>query len=105
VRWPIRAAIATVACAASLGACGSSGSSTTATYLDVTRVERSIQHSIMVQRHLASTVVCPTRVRQRPSNFACIATTYSAKKPHKKIQTPFLVTIHNDKGYVTYVGK
>ncbi|HTW40745.1 MAG TPA: hypothetical protein VMD79_00330 [Solirubrobacteraceae bacterium] len=68
-------------------------------------MERSIQRSITAQRHLASTVVCPTRVPQKPSSFACIATTYSAKKPHKKIQTPFLVTIHNSKGYVTYVGK
>jgi hypothetical protein len=41
----------------------------------------------------------------RGQRFACIATTYSVKKPHRKIKTPFVVTIHNDKGYVTYVGK
>ncbi|HYM54038.1 MAG TPA: hypothetical protein VES97_01645 [Solirubrobacteraceae bacterium] len=59
----------------------------------------------MSQRHLKSTVVCPAKVAQQPGKFACIATTYSVKKPHRKIKTPFVVTIHNSKGYVTYVGK
>jgi hypothetical protein len=102
-------AIVAVACAGAIAACGSSGSqtgsSTASTYLDVARVERSIQRSIRTQRHLAATVACPTRVLQKPGKFACIATTYSAKKPHRKIQTPFLVTIANSKGYVTYVGR
>lgn len=94
-----------MACAGLIGACGSSGSSTAKTYLDVARVERSIKRSILAQRHLRSTVACPARVLQKPGNFACIATTYSVKKPHRKIQTPFVVTITNSKGYVTYVGK
>lgn len=94
-----------VACAGLIAACGSSGSSTTKTYLDVARVERSIRRSIFSQRHLRATVVCPTRVVQKPGNFACIATTYSVKKPHRQIKTPFLVTIQNSRGYVTYIGK
>lgn len=95
-----------VACAGLISGCGSSGhSSRTAKYLDIARVKTSIEQSIISQRHLKSTVVCPAKVRQKPGKFACIATTYNAKKPHKKTKTPFVVTVHNDNGYVTYVGK
>lgn len=59
----------------------------------------------MRQRHLASTVVCPPKVAQKPGKFPCVATTLSVTTPHRAIKTPFIVTIHNDKGYVTYVGK
>lgn len=99
-----RAAARLVACALILSACGSSTGSS-AKYLDMASVERAIEKSIASQRHLKSTIVCPKKVRQEPGKFACIATTYSAKKPHKKIKTPFVVTIHNSSGYVTYVGE
>jgi hypothetical protein len=99
----IAVTLACVACAGLIGACGSTTEKTT--YLDVGRVERSIERSILAERNLLATVVCPTRVVQRPGKFPCIATTVSAKKPHKSVKTPFLVTIHNDKGYVTYIGK
>ncbi len=89
-----------LACGALLGACGSSGTKN----LDVAKVERAIERSIMSQRHLASTVVCPTVVPQKPGRFACIATTVSPTT-HRQIKTPFLVTVHNDKGWVSYVGK
>lgn len=93
-------------CVGLITACGASSSSGTSTKsLDVARVERAIEHSIMSQRHLNSKVVCPAKVLQRPGKFACIATTVSPKKPHKEIKTGFLVTIHNSRGYVTYVGK
>ncbi len=105
----IRRGVATTAVVAACGAlvaCGSGGSSSTKKiYLDIPRVERSIEASILSQRHLRSTVVCPSRVLQKPGTFACTATTYAAKKPHRKIETPFVVTIHNSKGYVTYIGK
>jgi hypothetical protein len=91
-------------CAWLLGACGS-GSATTRTYLNTTRVARAIRRSILAQRHLKATVVCPPKVVQRPGTFPCIATTIAPGKPHKKIKTPFVVTIHNSSGYVTYVGK
>jgi len=68
-------------------------------------VKRAIEGSILSQRHLKATVVCPAKVVQKPGKFACIATTYGVKKPRRKIKTPFVVTIHNNKGYVTYVGK
>lgn len=95
--------MAGVACAGLIGACGSTTKKTT--YLDVGRVERSIERSILAERNLLATVVCPPRVVQQPGKFPCIATTVSPKKPHKSVKTPFLVTIHNDKGYVTYIGK
>ncbi len=106
--WAVAGAV--VACAALISACGSTaGSASTAqarhTNLDVARVERSIQQSIMSQRHLESKVVCPAKVAQRPGKFPCIATTFAAKRPHKETKTPFVVTIHNSAGYVTYVGK
>jgi hypothetical protein len=92
-----------VVCTGLIGACGSTTKRTT--YLDVGRVERSIERSILAERNLRSTVVCPTRVVQQPGKFPCIATTFSDRQPHKSSKTPFLVTIHNDKGYVTYIGK
>jgi hypothetical protein len=102
-----RSALATaavLACALTISACGSSGDST-AKYLDMARVERAIERSIYSQRHLKSKIVCPEKVPQKPGKFACIATTTSTKKPHKKIKTPFVVTVHNTSGYVTYIGK
>lgn len=101
----IAATAAVAACGGLIAGCGSSGSSSKKVYLDVARVERSIEQSILSERHLHSTVVCPTRVLQKPGNFACIATTFAVKKPHREIKTPFLVTIKNTKGYVTYVGR
>jgi hypothetical protein len=89
-----------LACALLLGACGSSGTKN----LDVAKVERAIERSIMSQRHLAAAVVCPGSVPQKPGKFACIATTVSPKT-HRQVKTPFLVTVHNDKGWVSYIGK
>lgn len=99
-----RAIAFAAACAGLLGACGS-GSATTTTYLDTARVAAAIERSIQAQRHLKATVVCPAKVVQKPGRFPCIATTVNAKKPHKTVKTAFVVTIHNDEGYVTYVGR
>lgn len=96
-----------------MNACGSSASSTSSTPgsatkidLNTTRVEHSIEQSILAERHLASTVVCPSAVPQEAGRtFECIASTPSAKKPGTLIKTPFVVTIQNSKGYVTYAGK
>lgn len=103
-------AAAALACAALLGACGSSKSSTSSTAkktnLDTARVARSIEHSILVQRNLESKVVCPAVVAQEQGKtFTCIATTRGIKPPHTVGKTPFVVTVTNDKGYVTYAGK
>lgn len=98
-------AVTAVVCAGLIGACGSSSSSSTAANLDIPHVERAIERSIMSQRHLESRVKCPAKVAQKPGKFACVATTFSVKKPHREIKTPFLVIVHNSKGYVTYEGK
>jgi hypothetical protein len=92
-----------LACAALVGACGSSSSATK--NLDIARVEHAIERSIMQQRHLHSSVICPPKVPQKPGKFACVATTISREKPHREVKTPFLVTIHNDKGWVSYIGE
>lgn len=99
------AVVMTLMCVGLTAACGSSSSSGTTKGLDVARVARAIEHSITNQRHLKSKVVCPAKVLQKPGRFACIATTFSPKKPHREVKTGFLVTIHNSSGYVTYVGK
>jgi hypothetical protein len=95
-------------CAALLSACGSSSSSkgtTAKTNLNTSRVARSIETSILTQRHLKATVTCPPLVPQEAGRtFECEAVTHAAKAPHKATTTPFLVTIQNVKGYVTYVG-
>ena len=91
-----------------LGACGSSKKSTSTpkTNLDTARVAHSIEQSIVAQRHLNATVVCPTVVPQEQGRkFECVATTSEAKAPKKVVKTTFVVTIQNSKGYVTYVGK
>jgi len=102
-------AASALACAALLGACGSSSSSSTTTAptnLDTARVQLSIQQSILSERHLQAKVVCPTTVPQETGKtFECIATTTTKTTPPKTVTTPFVVTIQNSKGYVTYVGK
>jgi len=39
------------------------------------------------------------------STFECTARITAAKPPHAVTSSPFLVTIQNNRGYVTYVGK
>jgi hypothetical protein len=68
------------------------------------RVAHSIESSILAQRHLHYHVLCPVKVPQEQGRtFECVATGHNAK--HKLATTPFLVTIQNKRGYVTYVGK
>ena len=102
------ASVTALACVALLSACGSSSSSTSTakTNLNTARVALSIEQSILTERHLHSKVVCPTAVPQEAGKtFECIATTQTTKPPVKSVTTPFVVTIQNSKGYVTYVGK
>jgi len=98
-----------LACAGLLAACGSSNSNSNGsakTNLNTARVARSIEQSILTQRHLRAKVVCPTSVPQEKGRkFECVATTETVKHPVKVGKTPFVVTVQNDKGYVTYEGK
>jgi len=110
------AALAALACAALISACGSSGSSSssstastakttvTTVHLNTARVASSIEQSITAQRHKVSHVVCPAVVVQAQGvKFECKATVINPGKA--SVVTPFLVTVTNSKGYVTYVGK
>jgi hypothetical protein len=98
-----------LACVGLVSACGSkskTNSTSATTNVNTGQVARSIQQNILAQRHLASTVVCPpVVVAQAGKTFECVATTQSTKKPVHPIQTPFVVTIQNSHGGVTYVGK
>lgn len=81
-------------------------STSTPTTVNTAQVARSIEQSILAQRHLPSTVVCPAAVAaEKGKTFECIATTRSTKKPFHPVKTPFVVTIQNNRGGVTYVGK
>jgi hypothetical protein len=99
-------AAAGLASATLISACGSSSTTSssggTGKKLDMTRVAASIEESILLKRHLHSTVTCPAGIEQRAGNdFTCFATgTIGAKKtPYR---TPFQVTQVNNNGYVTY---
>jgi hypothetical protein len=102
-------AASALACAG-LAACGSSSSTTTSggsvPPLNTTRVAKSIEESVLTQRKIHVTVVCPASVPQEKGKvFECIATSKSTKAPFGPVKTPFVVTIQTSKGYVTYVGK
>jgi Domain of unknown function (DUF4333) len=98
--------VAVLLCALPLGACGSSSSKATSkTNLNTSRVARSIEQSILSQRKLKAKVTCPALVPQEAGRtFECQAVTRAARAPHKETTTPFLVTVQNARGYVTYVG-
>jgi hypothetical protein len=103
-------AVVALACAALLGACGSSSTSSTSTTtpknVNTAQVAASIEQSILKERRIHSKVVCPTAVATEVGKtFECVATSTSTKAPFVVTKTPFIVTIQNNKGYVTYVGK
>ena len=108
VRRTGTSAVVALTCAALLGACGSSSSTSSGgakTVLNTVRVSRSIEESVLKERKLHATVVCPAGVPQEAGRtFECQAVTRAAKAPHTTTTTPFLVTVQNAHGYVTYVG-
>jgi len=66
--------------------------------LKIVKVERAIRESISHQRHLSSTVVCPTEVLQQAGlTFTCEATVNGK-------QYPFTVTEIDSDGHVRYVA-
>jgi hypothetical protein len=100
--------ITALGCAALVSACGGSTESPGAakTNVDTARVARSIEGTLVEKRHVHSKVVCPATVAAVPGGtFECIATITAAKPPHVVTRTPFLVTVQNNRGYVTYVGR
>jgi hypothetical protein len=99
------AATALVA-AALLSACGSSGgggSTTTGKKLEVARVEKSIEGSILNEKHMHATVTCPEVEQKAGDTFTCVATgTVTKGNTAVPFRTPFTVEQVNDKGYVYY---
>jgi len=104
-------AVAALACAALMSACGSSSSSsskssTSTKAVNTTQVARAIEESVLKERHIHATVVCPSAVAAvKGQTFECIATSTSTTKPPVVSKTPFVVTVQTSAGYVTYVGK
>jgi hypothetical protein len=87
-----------------IAGCGSSGSSpSTHKKLDTYRVALAIQQTIATQRHLRSTVLCPTNIPQAKGvRFTCVATTYA--NPKKPIHTRFYVYEKDSRGDVHYAS-
>jgi hypothetical protein len=104
-------AVVALACAgAVLSACGSSKSTTstnqTGKPLNTSQVAASIEESILKERGIHATVICPNTVLvEKGKKFECLATSKSTQPPHNQVRTPFVVTIETERGYVTYVGK
>ncbi|MHB8491572.1 MAG: DUF4333 domain-containing protein [Solirubrobacteraceae bacterium] len=101
--------LASLAAAALVSACGGSGSSAesnapTGKRLDVTRVTKSIEESILSEKHMHANVTCPSDVEQRKGvTFTCYATGYTGTGTHRSyFKTPFEVTEENSLGYVQY---
>jgi hypothetical protein len=72
-------------------------SSSSPVILNTVRVERSIEASILSQRHLASTVSCPVNIVQKAGVvFDCVATVRGR-------QFTVVVTQTDSNGHVVYV--
>jgi hypothetical protein len=97
-----------LACAALMSACGSSSSSssTPEKNVDTAKVAVAIEQTVLAKRHTHVKVTCPaTEVSEPGKTFECIATARSTKPPFVETKTPFVVTIQNRIGYVTYASK
>jgi hypothetical protein len=67
--------------------------------LNIARVAQAIRRSILSQRHLRSTVICPPEVIQKVNiAFTCTATVNGR-------HYPFTVTEVDGNGHVRYVGR
>jgi hypothetical protein len=107
IRRGIILAVTALACAALLSACGSSSSSSAPSKpVDTAKVAAAIEQTMLAKRHTHVTVVCPPTEASEPGKtFECVATAHSTKPPHVETKTPFVVTIQNRQGYVTYASK
>jgi hypothetical protein len=74
--------------------------------IDTARVERSIERGILAQSNLHATVTCPASVEaKKGKTFECTAITHAATPPYAEIKTTVVVTIHNNKGFVSFESK
>jgi hypothetical protein len=94
---PAAAAILAFTLGLLVAACGSGSSTTNSEFLSTKQTKGAIEESILAQRHIHATVVCPTEVvREKGVTFQCVATTPTGAK------TVFRVVEANGKGYVEY---
>jgi hypothetical protein len=99
------AALALLAgCGSSSNPPGSSKSAHATANLNTARVALAIEQSIMSQRHLHSTVVCPPTIPQQHGlTFTCVATTLATTHHHRRpVRTLFTVFQKDDAGNVYY---
>lgn len=75
--------------------------------VDMPRVRSAIRHSILSQRHVRASVVCPTQVlQQKGLKFTCTATVGAADSS-KRVHAGdygFTVVQTDDAGHVTYAA-
>lgn len=91
------AAIVALALGPFLVACGSGSSNTGSEFLSTKQTRLAIEESILTQRHIRASVVCPTEVvREKGVTFQCVATSPNGTK------TVFHVVEANARGYVEY---
>ena len=100
---------AMLAATALVSACGGSSSNTsssgggTGKPLDTSRVEKSIEQSIIAEKHEHAVVTCPAVEQKQGVSFTCYATGTVGTGSHKvPFHTPFTVEQLNGKGYVYY---
>jgi hypothetical protein len=107
IRRGIILTVTALACAALMSACGSSSSSSAPSKpVDTAKVAAAIEQTMLVKRHTHVKVVCPPTEASEPGKtFECTATARSSKPPFVETKTPFVVTIQNRQGYVTYASK
>jgi hypothetical protein len=74
------------------------GNSAPLVIINVAKVRRAIESSILSQRHLKAAVTCPAQVLQQAGiSFRCTATVNGA-------QHPFAVSEDTSSGHVRYEG-
>ena len=101
---PALALLAAALACVSLSACGGSSTRTTAgsLHLNTEKIALAIAASILQQRGLHATVLCPEHIQQRKGQiFTCTATTLSHGKP---VKTSFRVVQTDNNGGVTYTA-
>lgn len=85
---------------------GESSAAGATTKVDTVRTAESIEQALLVKRGIHAKVVCPAVVPAVPhATFECIANYLATQSPHAVTRAPFLVTIQNASGYVTFEGK
>jgi hypothetical protein len=70
--------------------------------LNTPRVALAIEQSILSERHIHASVVCPANIPQEKGfTFTCVATTYTSKG-HHPVHTTFTVSQTDSAGHVYY---